>query len=98
MAIGVARSAVVTLAQDDAVTGWPSLGRTTAEPGPWKASRKDSPEPRPMRGPILKLLLTRGCRFVDQLIAACGSTKVGCREQSRNNGGPSSGTVTTPCP
>ena len=96
MAIGVAHSAVVTLAQDDAVTGWPSLGRTTAEPGPWKASRKDSPELRPMRGPILKLLLTRGCRFADQQIAACGAVKIGRGEQSRRVGRPSEDTATTP--
>ena len=31
------------------MTGWPSLGWTTTKPGPWKASWKDSPEPRPMR-------------------------------------------------
>lgn len=84
--------------QDDAITGWPSLGWTTTKPGPWKASWKDSPEPRPMRDPILKLLLICGCRFADQQIAACGSTKVGCWEQSRSIGGPSEDTATTPCP
>ncbi|EGV13937.1 conserved domain protein [Actinomyces sp. oral taxon 175 str. F0384] len=45
-----------------------------------------------------KPLMSRGCRFVGWQIAACGSTKVGCREQSRNNGGPSSDKVITPCP
>jgi len=33
-----------------------------------------------MRDPILKLLLICGCRFVEQQIAAYGSTKVGCCE------------------
>ena len=65
------------------MTGWPSLGWTTTKPGPWKASWKHSPEPRPMRDPILKLLLICGCRFADQQIAACGSTKVGCCELAR---------------
>ena len=44
-----------------------------------------------------KPLMSRGCRFADQRLAACVSTKVGCREQSRNNGGPSSGAATTLC-
>ena len=87
--LAAARSAVVGLAQADATTGWPSLGWTTTKPGPWKASWKDSPEPRPMREPILKVLLICGCRFADHQIAACGSTKVGCWEQSRSNGRPS---------
>ena len=78
-------------AQDDATTGSRSLGWTTTKPGPWKASWKDSPEPRPMREPILKVLLICGCRFADQQIAACGSTKVGCCELSRRAGGPLSG-------
>ena len=63
------------------------------KPGPWKASWKDSPEPRPMRETILKVLLICGCRFADQQIAACGSTKVGCCGQSRSNGGSSEGGV-----
>ncbi|WP_314874883.1 hypothetical protein [Actinomyces oris] len=46
----------------------------------------------------MKVLLICDYRFSDQQIAACGATKVGCREQSRNNGGPSSGAATTPCP
>ena len=46
-----------------ATIGWPSLGWTTTKPGPWKASWKDSPEPRPMSEPILKVLLICGCRF-----------------------------------
>ena len=75
------------------MTGWPSLGWTTTKPGPWKASWKDSPEPRPMREPILKLLLICGCRSDDRQIAACGTTKVGCWEQSRSIGGPSEGGV-----
>ena len=77
---GSARSAVVARLRDDATTGWPSLGWTTTKSGPWTASWKDSPAPRPMRDPILKLLLICGCRFVEQQIAACGSTKVGCCE------------------
>ena len=51
-----------------------------------------------MREPNPKVLLICGYRFVDQQVTACGSTKVGCREQSRNNGGSSSGTAATPCP
>lgn len=47
---------------------------------------------------VLKVLFICVCRFADQQIAACGSAKVGCREQSRNNGGPSSGAATTLCP
>ena len=69
----------------------PSLGWPTTKPGPWKASWKDSPEPRPMREPILKVLLICGCRFADQQIAACGSTKVGCCGLSRRASGPLSG-------
>ena len=46
-----------------------------------------------MNAPILKVLLICGCRFGYQQIAACGSTKVGCWEQSRSNGGPSEGGV-----
>lgn len=72
--------------QDDATTGWPSLGWTITKPGSWKVSWKDLPEPRPMREPILKVLLICGCRFADQQIAACGSTKVGCCELSRRAG------------
>ena len=78
-------------AQGDATTGWPSLGRITTEPGPWKASWKDSPEPRPMREPNVKLLLICGCRFADQQVAACGAAKVGCREQFRSICGLSEG-------
>jgi hypothetical protein len=91
-----ARSAVVGPAQDDATTGWPSLGWTTTKPEPWKASWKDSPEPRPMREPILKVLLSCGCRFADQQIAACGAVKIGRGEQSRRVGRPSEDTATTP--
>ena len=87
-----------SLTQEVATTGWPPLGPTATEPGAWKGGRKDSPERSPMREPILKVLLICDYRFSDQQIAACGATKVGCREQSRNNGGPSSGAATTPCP
>ena len=79
--------------REDVITGCPSLGWTTTKPGPWKVGWKDSPEPRPMRDPILKLLLICGWRFANQQIAACGSTKVGCWEQSRSNGGLSEGGV-----
>ena len=65
-----------TTLRDDATIGWPSLGWTTTKPGPWKASWKHSPEPRPMREPILRLLLIWGCRFVGWQIAACGAAKV----------------------
>ena len=83
-------------AQDDATTGSRSLGWTTTKHGPWKASWKDSPEPRPMRDPILKLLLICGCRFADQQIAACGAVKIGRGEQSRRVGRPLEDTATTP--
>ena len=49
-------------------------------------------------GAASKPLLNCGCRFVGWQIAACGSTKVGSRERSRNNGRPSSDTATTPYP
>ena len=64
------------LSQDEANTGWPLQGWTTMELRPWKASWKDSPGPRSVRGSILKLLLICGCRFLDQQIAACRATKV----------------------
>ena len=80
-------------AQGDATTGWPSLGWITMDPGPRKASRKDSPEPSPMREPILKVLLICDYRFSDQQIAACGATKVDCCEQPRSTGDPSGGGV-----
>ena len=51
-----------------------------------------------MREANPKVLLICGYRFVDQQVTACGSTKVCCREQSRNNGGPSEGAATTLCP
>lgn len=53
-------------AQDDATTGWPSLGWIIMKLGPWKVSWKDLLEPCPIREPILKLLLLCGCRFADQ--------------------------------
>ena len=46
-----------------------------------------------MSDPIVKPHLICGYRFAGQQIAACGSTKVGCCEQSRNNGGPPEGGV-----
>ena len=54
------------LAQDDATTGWPSLGWAPTKSGPRKASWKVSFELRPMREPILKVLLICGCRFAGQ--------------------------------
>lgn len=46
-----------------------------------------------MSDPIVKPHLICGYRFAGQQIAACGSTKVGCCEQFRNNGGPPEGGV-----
>ena len=40
------------LAQDDATTGWPSLGWTTTKPGLWRAIWEGSSEPLSMRGPF----------------------------------------------
>ena len=64
------------LSQDAANTGWPLQGWTTKEPWPWKVSWKDSPDPRSVRGSILKLLLICGCRSADQQIAGSGAAKV----------------------
>ena len=89
-------SAVVTVAQDDATTGWSSLGSAVTKPGSWRRSWKDSLESRPMNAPILKVLLICGCRFGDQQIAACGAAKVGCREWFKSVGGPSSDTASVP--
>ena len=71
--------------QGDATTGRPSLGWTMTKPG-WK----DSPEPRPMRESIVKVLLFCGCRLAAQQIT-CGATKVGRGERSSSIGGTSVG-------
>ena len=44
------------------------------------------------------LLTTLGVRFADQHTAACGSTNVGCCEQSRISGSPSAVSATVPWP
>src|SRR5699024_7938939 len=85
-------------AQDPPAAGIPSEGWTTTKPGPWKPSWTDSPEPRPISEPILKSFLSCGWRFADQHTAACGSTQLGCCEQSSSIGGPSEVTATMPWP
>src|SRR5699024_11279339 len=87
-----------TGSQASPAAGIPSEGSSTTKPGPWKPSWKDSPEPRPISEPTLKSFLSCGWRFADQHTAACGSTKVGCCEQSSSIGGPSEGTATMPWP
>ena len=53
-----------------------SLGWATAEPVLSKASCKNFLEPRPIREPILKMLLIFRGRFAGWQIAACGAAKL----------------------
>src|SRR5918996_510928 len=76
----------------------PSDGCTTTKPGPWKEYCRASPEPPRSIDFMFMLLTTLGERFADQQTADCGSTKVGCCEQSRIIGWPSEVRATSPLP
>src|SRR3954462_10030815 len=83
------------------LTDWatrPSLGCTSTQPSPWKATCTDSPEPIPMKLLRLASGLIEGGPPLDQTIAPRGAHEVGAPPVSSSRGGPSDTTATVPVP
>src|SRR3954471_14775811 len=66
----------------------PSLGCTSTQPSPWNPIWMLSPEPRPMKFLSFTSVLMLVVTLLDQVIAACGSAKVGASPVLSSTGGP----------
>src|SRR6478609_7108692 len=86
------------LLPDDTALIWPSDGCTSTQPWPPNAIWNCSPEPLPIRSFIFTLALTEVVTPDDQVIAACGSAKVGACATLSSTGGPSERMATQPVP
>src|SRR3954468_2781993 len=77
----------------------PSLGCTRTQPAPANPIWSDSPEPLPISDFMFTSVFRWVWRLLDQVIAACGSQKVGVSaEVWRSTGGPSETIATQPLP
>src|ERR671914_2487340 len=76
----------------------PSLGCTSTQPCPANDICTDSPDPRPMKFFSLMSVLIPVCTLDAQVIAACGSAKVGASPVLSSTGGPSEMIATQPVP
>src|SRR4026209_1024906 len=83
---------------DDTALIWPSDGCTRTQPWPPNATWSCSPEPLPIRSFIFTLAFIAVVMTEDQVIAACGSAKVGAGATLSSTGGPSDRMATQPVP